>query len=128
MSILVGPDCDELGTLTGFIFVANVKNCVGPVNEDEILILVLLFVPQIDVYVPDRDVPFAMTCSLIPVGFVNDTELLIKLPVVANDQYSELLFDNNVPSTVPPEFPLKACAFKVIAPVVVVGLTISIGK
>ena len=58
----------------------------------------------------------------IAVGRVRDTELLVKLPVVASDQYSVWLIEARVIlSGVPPQFELNASACAVTVPAPVVG-------
>jgi hypothetical protein len=57
-----------------------------------------------------------------PEGLVNATSELVKLPVVARFQYSDVLMADKVPSKVPPVLPSNACTCAVAVPEVV-GLT-----
>lgn len=61
-------------------------------------------VPSRFVYGPaSKILPLIASRGDIVVGLVRERELLVKFPLVAIDQYSELLIDCRIASQLPPE-------------------------
>jgi hypothetical protein len=59
--------------------------------------------------VPAKEVlPPTASKGAIAVGRDMETELFVKLPLVTNAQYSEVLLEANVAFILPPEFPIVA--------------------
>lgn len=107
---------------------ANTKARFAPIAFEPVTPL-MPAVPANVVYWPAIVVlPAITSLGLIAVGRVAEIELFVKFPTVANDQYSVLLIEFNVASTVPTAFAGKASICAVTTPVPVVGFTNENGK
>jgi hypothetical protein len=108
---------------------ANTKNRSVPMAFDPVIPYVPT-VPARDAYEPAAEaLPPMASKGVMAVCRVKETELFVKLPAVASDQYSELLMPSSViPSADPPDVELNASTCAVTVPVPVVGLTSAKGR
>jgi len=91
-----------------FFCSAKRKNRLEPIKL-EIVTPEVPAVPAKFVYVPVTVVLVATASNgAIAVGLEMETELLVKLPAVTRDQYSVVLFETSVASTLPLEFRINA--------------------
>ena len=108
---------------------AKAKNKDDPETASELLIEVPLTVPFIVLYDPANVAELAIALNVPNADcLVNETELFVKFPVVATDQYSVELMLPNGATAEPPEFVLNASTVAVTAPAPVVGFTNDNGK